>query len=58
MFTTIILMQTNNLLLGVMPESIGIFVFGLVLIAFAIFLRRFFGKRDEMIESDLEKTVG
>lgn len=50
-------MQTNNLLLGVMPESVGIFVFGLILVAFAVFLRRLFGKRDAIIESELEKTV-
>lgn len=51
-------MQTNNLLLGVMPESLGLFVFGLGLIAFAITLRWFFGKRDERIENDLDKTIG
>ncbi len=58
MFLTIILMQTTNLLLGIMPESLGLFVFGLGLIAFAITLRWFFGKRDERIDNDLEKTIG
>lgn len=58
MFLTVILMQTNNLLLGVMPESLGLFVFGLGLIAFAITLRWFFGKRDERIENDPDKTIG
>jgi hypothetical protein len=57
MFLTVILMQTNNLLLGVMPESLGLFVFGLGLIAFAISLRWFFGKRDEQGGNDLDKTV-
>ena len=58
MSLTVILMQTNNLLLGVMPESLGLFVFGLGLIAFAITLRWFFGKRDERMENDLDKTIG
>jgi hypothetical protein len=57
MFLTVILVQTNNLLLGVMPESLGLFVFGLGLIAFAISLRWFFGKRDEQSSSDLDKTI-
>ncbi len=50
-------MQTNNLILGAMPESLGLFVFGVGLVAFAISLRWFFGKRDERIENDLDRTI-
>ena len=50
-------MQTNNLLLGAMPESLGLFVFGLGLVAFALSLRWFFGKRDEQNRNELDKTI-
>ncbi len=57
MILTTILMQTNNLLLGAMPESLGLFVFGLGLVAFALSLRWFFGKRDEQNRNELDKTI-
>lgn len=52
------LAQLNNLILGVLPESLGLLVFGLGLIAFAVTLRWFFGKRDERGVKELEKTIG
>ena len=43
--------QSGNLLLGYMPESVGLFVFGIVLIVLAIGLRWIF-KRSENAESE------
>lgn len=39
-------LPNSNLLLGVMPEYLGLLIFGFVLIAFAIVLRWFFGRQD------------
>jgi len=42
----IILLESanKNLLLGYMPESLGLFIFGIILIVFAIGLRWFFNR--------------
>lgn len=36
----------KNLLLGFMPESLGLLLFGVALIAFAVSLRRVFNRKD------------
>jgi len=41
----------KNLLLGFMPESIGLLLFGSGLIVSAVSLRRVFNRRDEAEES-------
>ena len=38
--------MNSNLLLGVMPEYLGLMIFGFALIAFAIVLRWFFGRQN------------
>lgn len=47
MFLTTILadVASNNLLLGFMPESLGLLIFGFGLIAFAISLRWIFNRQ-------------
>lgn len=49
MFAAVFLFETvnNNLLLGFMPESIGLLLFGICLIAFAVGLRWFFDRQDK-----------
>ena len=44
-----ILLETasGNLLLGFMPESLGLLVFGVALVVFAVGLRRVLDKNDE-----------
>lgn len=37
----------GNLLLGFMPESLGLLIFGVVLVIFAVGLRRMFDRKDE-----------
>lgn len=37
----------NNLLLGVMPEYLGLLAFGFALIVFTVVLRRIFGRQDD-----------
>jgi hypothetical protein len=37
----------NNLILGFMPESLGLLIFGVALILFAVGLRRIFNRNDE-----------
>ena len=45
---TLLFEVTNvNLLLGFMPESIGLLLFGVALVVFAVSLRRVFNRRDE-----------
>lgn len=46
-------MTNNNLLLGVMPEYLGLLVFGFALIGFAIVLRRFFGRQSESEKTEV-----
>ena len=55
MFTTAILadVPNSNLIFGFMPESLGLLVFGLVLIAIAVLLRRLFKRRKD--ENDREE---
>ena len=49
MFTTTILsdIPNGNLILGFLPESLGMLIFGIVLIIFAVLLRRLFNRRKE-----------
>ncbi|MCU1289825.1 MAG: hypothetical protein JWN60_2054 [Acidobacteria bacterium] len=49
MFLKLILadLTNGNLLLGVVPESLGLLIFGFVLIGFAFSLRRIFNRRDD-----------
>ena len=58
MVTVIILFEAvnNNLLLGVMPESVGLMLFGAMLIAFAVSLRWFFNRSDEKGNFDQTAT--
>lgn len=42
----------NNLLLGVMPEYLGLMIFGLALIVFTVALRWLFGRRNEADKSE------
>lgn len=46
-------MTNNNLLLGVMPEYLGLLVFGFALIGFAIVLRWFFGRQNETEKTEV-----
>lgn len=53
MFVILILadVSSGNLLLGFMPESLGLLIFGFILIAFAFSLRRFFNRgKSEIVE--------
>jgi hypothetical protein len=47
MFTIAILadVQNSNLIFGFMPESFGLLLFGIILIVFAVSLRRLFNRR-------------
>jgi len=47
MFITMILadVQNGNLIFGFMPESFGLLLFGIILIVFAVSLRRLFNRR-------------
>lgn len=47
----------KNLLLGFIPESLGLLLFGIGLIAFAVSLRRVFNWK-ETIEDDYKKIGG
>ena len=48
MFALLILIETTNknLLLGFMPESLGLLLFGIGLIVFAVSLRRIFNRSE------------
>lgn len=48
MFAVIFLFEaaSGNSLLGFMPESIGLLILGVVMIAFAVVLRRFFDRSE------------
>jgi hypothetical protein len=37
----------NNLILGFVPESLGLLIFGVALILFAVVLRRIFNRNEE-----------
>ncbi len=48
----------NNLILGFMPESLGLLIFGVALILFAVGLRRIFDRHDEQnAVKNFEQTV-
>lgn len=52
---------TTNLLLGFIPESIGLLIFGIGLIAFAVSLRWFFNRAERAKKREFTKahlTVG
>lgn len=51
----------NNLILGFMPEPLGLLIFGVALVLFAVVLRRIFNRSDEResvknFERTAEKT--
>ena len=46
MFALLFELTNKNLLLGFMPESLGLLLFGAGLIAFAVSLRRIFNRKD------------
>ncbi len=54
------LLQNNNLLLGGIPETVGLLLFGVGLIAITILLRWFFSEndKDEVADENLEKLSG
>jgi len=46
MFVLLFEVTNKNLLLGFMPESLGLLLFGVGLIAFAVSLRRVFNRKE------------
>ena len=48
----------NNLILGFMPESLGLLIFGVAMISFAVGLRRILSRNDERqaVEKFEQKT--
>ncbi len=50
------LFDNDNLLLGVVPETVGLLLFGLALIAVTVGLRWFFGvvEKKDLIDENLE----
>lgn len=46
MFALLVETTNKNLLLGFMPESLGLLLFGIGLIVFAVSLRRIFNRSD------------
>ena len=51
MFALLFELTNKNLLLGFMPESLGLLLFGVGLIAFAISLRRVFNRKETSEDS-------
>ena len=53
------LLETNNLLLGFVPESIGLLLFGMALVAITVFLRWFLNENEneEIAEDKFEKIA-
>ncbi|HLM62588.1 MAG TPA: PEP-CTERM sorting domain-containing protein [Pyrinomonadaceae bacterium] len=51
MFALLFELTNRNLLLGFMPESLGLFLFGVGLIGFAVSLRRVFNRRETIEEN-------
>ena len=47
MLATLLDASNKNLLLGYVPESLGLLIFGVALIACAVGLRRFFNRGEE-----------
>ena len=56
MFVLLFEVTNKNLLLGFMPESLGLLLFGVGLIAFAASLRRVFNRR-EIAAEDLKRLA-
>jgi hypothetical protein len=54
MYALLLELTNKNLLLGFMPESLGLLLFGIGLIAFAVSLRRVFNRK-EMMEGDYKR---
>jgi hypothetical protein len=49
----------NNLILGFMPESLGLLIFGVALILFAVGLRRIFDRNDDrQAVKEFERAAG
>jgi hypothetical protein len=57
MLTVLFDVTNGNLLLGYVPESIGLLAFGIVLIAFAVGLRWIFNRNEEKAEENFEQAV-
>lgn len=56
MFATVFLFETTkNLLLGFMPEPLGLLIFGAAMIAFPVGLRRVLNRAEQNEESFSEK---
>lgn len=49
MFALLVETANKNLLLGFMPESLGLLIFGIGLIVFAVSLRWVFNRAEKMI---------
>ena len=47
----------KNLLLGNLPESLGLLIFGVALIAFAIGLRWVFNRNEKQAEENFEQAA-
>ncbi len=57
MFATIFLFETaKNLLLGFMPEPLGLLIFGVAMIAFPVSLRRIFNRSEAAKEESPAKA--
>ncbi len=48
----LILVESNNLLLGIVPESLGMFIFGAAMIIIAVGLRKVLGRDNEGFASE------
>ncbi len=58
MFLNLILLQAakGNLILGVMPESLGLLVFGVILVGSTIVVRRVLSEAEEALESEQKES--
>ena len=45
----LLFMESENLFLGVVPETLGMLLFGIVMVFIAVGLRRFLGNDDESL---------
>jgi hypothetical protein len=56
MFLLFLEVTNKNLLFGSMPESLGLLLFGVALIAFAVSLRRIFNRK-ELTQVNLKRLA-